>query len=83
MDLQKAYDCVNWDLLRILLLQIGLDVKMTNWIMSCVVSSSYSVLINGEATELLQKFSGPEARMSPFAALVYPGDGKSEFITQR
>jgi hypothetical protein len=58
LDLQKAYDCVNWDLLRILLLQIGLDHKMTNWIMSCVVSTSYSVLINGEATYFFKSGRG-------------------------
>jgi len=58
LDLQKAYDCVNWDLLRILLLQIGLDLKMTNWIMTCVVSTSYSILINGEETYFFRSGRG-------------------------
>jgi hypothetical protein len=58
MDLQKAYDCVNWDLLCILFLQIGLDVKMTNLIMRCVVSSYYFVLINGEATNFFKSSRG-------------------------
>jgi hypothetical protein len=36
LDLQKAYDCINWDLLRMILIQIGLGIDMTNWIMSFV-----------------------------------------------
>jgi hypothetical protein len=31
---------------------------MTNWIMSCVVSTSYSVLINGEATDFFKSGRG-------------------------
>jgi hypothetical protein len=58
LDLQKAYDCINWDLLRMLLLQIGMGLNMTNWIMSCVVSTSFSVLINGEATEFFKSGRG-------------------------
>jgi hypothetical protein len=53
LDLQKAYDCINWDLLRMILLQIGLGLRVTNWIMSCVVSTSFAVLINGEAIRFL------------------------------
>jgi hypothetical protein len=31
---------------------------MTNWIMSCVVSSFYSVLINGEAIDFFKSARG-------------------------
>jgi hypothetical protein len=58
LDLQKAYDCINWDLLRMILLQIGMGLKVTNWIMSCVVSTSFSVLINGEATNFFKSGRG-------------------------
>jgi hypothetical protein len=58
LDLQKAYDCINWDLLRMILIQIGLGVDMTNWIMSCVVSSSFVVLLNGEATDFFKSGRG-------------------------
>jgi hypothetical protein len=50
LDLQKAYDCVSWDLLRMILIQVGMGTKMSNWIMSCVDSTTFSILINGEAT---------------------------------
>lgn len=58
LDLQKAYDCINWDLLRMILIQIGLGIDMTNWIMSCIVSSSFVVLLNGEATDFFKSGRG-------------------------
>jgi hypothetical protein len=48
LDLQKAYDCINWDLLRVILIEVGLGIMMTNWIMGCIVSLSFVVLLNGE-----------------------------------
>jgi hypothetical protein len=41
-----------------ILLQIGMGLNMTNWIMSCVVSTSFSVLINGEATDFFKSGRG-------------------------
>jgi len=58
LDLQKAYDCINWDLLRMILIQIGLGVGMANWIMSCVISSSFVVLLNGEPVDLFKSGRG-------------------------
>ena len=52
IDLDKAYDKVNWDFLRLVLLQIGLHVEVTNWIMGCVSSASFFVLINGSPTKI-------------------------------
>jgi hypothetical protein len=50
LDLRKAYDCIDWDFLRMILIQVGFGLQMTKWIMSCVVSPTYVVLLNGEAT---------------------------------
>ena len=47
LDLQKAYDCVSWEFLRILLLKAWIGLKSTNWIMSCVTSPKFVVLVNG------------------------------------
>jgi hypothetical protein len=54
LDLQKAYDCIHWDLLRMILIQIGFGLQFTNWIMRCVSSSSFVVLVNGEATNFFR-----------------------------
>ena len=47
MDKIEAYDRVNWTFLRLVLLQIGLSVDVVNWIMECVTSTNFVVLING------------------------------------
>ena len=55
LDLEKAYDKVDRTMLHLILLQIGIPLKMTNWIMSCVNSTSYAVPINGSPS---QSFNG-------------------------
>lgn len=52
--LVKEYDRVNWDLLRLVLLQVGLSLKATNWIMGCVNSANFVVLVNGEPTDFFK-----------------------------
>jgi hypothetical protein len=58
LDLRKAYDCVDWDFLHMVLIQIGFESQMTRWIMSCVTSPSFVVLINGEATKFFKSGRG-------------------------
>uniref|UniRef100_A0A2N9FG91 Reverse transcriptase domain-containing protein n=1 Tax=Fagus sylvatica TaxID=28930 RepID=A0A2N9FG91_FAGSY len=47
VDLQKAYDRINWNFLRIVLRRFGFQEVFVNWIMQCVTSVSFLVLING------------------------------------
>jgi hypothetical protein len=54
LDLKKAFDCVNWDYLRMILLQSGFGYLFTSWIMGCISSASIAVLINGEATSFFE-----------------------------
>jgi hypothetical protein len=58
LDLKKAYDCTNWDFLRLILLQSGFGISTTNWIMACVTSTSYAILINGEASNFFKSSRG-------------------------
>ncbi|KAL4018288.1 hypothetical protein IC575_021879 [Cucumis melo] len=47
VDLQKAYDSVNWDFLFGLLIAIGTPLKFVSWIRACVTSPMFSIMING------------------------------------
>jgi hypothetical protein len=58
LDLRKAYDLINWEFLRMILIKSGFGLATTSWIMSCVTSVSYAVLINGEPSPFFQRGKG-------------------------
>jgi hypothetical protein len=55
LDLKQAFDCIDWEFLRLILTQLGFGDLLIDWIMSCVSSSNFVVLINGEASRFFQK----------------------------
>ena len=47
LDLSKSYDKVSWTFVRLILIQLRMDMEMAEWIMGCIQSTSFAVLING------------------------------------
>ncbi|GJV48237.1 hypothetical protein Tco_1438449 [Tanacetum coccineum] len=47
VDIQKAYDTVDWKFLETILVGFGFHPKMVQWIMVCVSGASYSISVNG------------------------------------
>nr|GEV39692.1 hypothetical protein [Tanacetum cinerariifolium] len=47
VDIQKAYDTVEWGFLKEVLIGFGFHDSMIGWIMECVTTTSFSISING------------------------------------
>ncbi|GJV73948.1 RNA-directed DNA polymerase, eukaryota, reverse transcriptase zinc-binding domain protein [Tanacetum coccineum] len=47
IDLQKAYDTVNWEFLKSTLVGFGFHERMIQWIMQCVTTIAFTLNVNG------------------------------------
>ena len=50
LDLEKAYDHINWDFLLTVMQKMGFGEKSASWIKWCISTASFLVLINGSPT---------------------------------
>lgn len=50
VDLKKTYDSVEWSFLETVLGELGFPNRVITWIIGCVSTVSYSILINGFPT---------------------------------
>lgn len=48
MDMNKAYDRLEWDFIEAVLLRMGFHQVWVNWIMQCITTVSYSIVLNGK-----------------------------------
>lgn len=51
LDLEKAYDRVNWEFLDYILGRFGFGMKWRNWLKKCYGSAHFSILVNGTFVE--------------------------------
>nr|GEW19171.1 RNA-directed DNA polymerase, eukaryota, reverse transcriptase zinc-binding domain protein [Tanacetum cinerariifolium] len=58
VDIQKAYDTVDWHFLECIIKQFGFLDKMVKWVMTCVTTASFSLHINGDVHGFFKGKSG-------------------------
>lgn len=51
IDLSKAFDRVSWLYIKILLIYLGYPNNFITWIMACITTPTFSVLINGSESQ--------------------------------
>ena len=58
IDLQKVYDRVNWDFVQAILSKLGFNSVFIGWILACVSSVSFEVLVNGSKSDQFKPSRG-------------------------
>ena len=58
LDVEKAYDNVNWEALLKLLKKMGFRETWCSWIRTCITTVQFSVLFNGSPTDFFGSSRG-------------------------
>ncbi|XP_058741502.1 uncharacterized protein LOC131613882 [Vicia villosa] len=82
IDISKAYDKVDWGFLRGVLSRLGFEERWIHWIMMCVTSVHYTVLVNSDQAGPIEPGRGLRQGdpLSPYSIILVT-EGLSKLMT--
>lgn len=70
VDFEKAYDSLCWDFLFYMMGRIGFEPKWIDWMKECILSSTMSILVNGNPIEDFKMHKGLR-QCDPLASFLF------------
>ena len=72
LNIEKAYDHINWNFLLLVMQKMGFGEKWAGWISWCIFTATYSILINGLPTGFFHNTRGQRQgdTLSPYLFVI-------------
>ena len=83
LDIEKAFDNINWQFLMKVMLGMGFGSKWRRWIWWCISTAKFSVLVNGVPAGFFSSSRGLRQGGSPLPLPLHFGYGGFEILLRR